>query len=144
VLPGAGVVTRSGTAPPGSGGAGAPSHLEYNVKTSWIVVAAAVVAVAAGGGMRAGAEDMSGAKAKADRIALARSGAPAAIGKNARVMDMDADGKLVQVLGKAEAGRGEGVFDRPEGVEIRAGEVWFSDTYNDRIVRYAAKPRVVQ
>lgn len=45
-------------------------------------------------------------------------------------------GKLVQVLGTPRSGRGEGVFDRPEGVEIRGNEVWFSDTYNDRIVRY--------
>ena len=27
-------------------------------------------------------------------------------------------------------------FNRPEGVEIRGSDVWFSDTYNDRIVRY--------
>jgi len=46
------------------------------------------------------------------------------------------DGKLLQVLGSDRAGIGEGQFDRPEGVEIRGPDVWFSDTYNDRIVRY--------
>jgi streptogramin lyase len=46
------------------------------------------------------------------------------------------DGSLLQVLGTRDAGKGEGVFDRPEGVEIRGDTVWFSDTYNDRIVRY--------
>jgi len=67
------------------------------VNRSWIVVAAAVVAVAAGAGVRAGAADMSGAKATAERVALARSGAPGAIGKGARVMDMDAEGKLIEL-----------------------------------------------
>jgi DNA-binding beta-propeller fold protein YncE len=47
-----------------------------------------------------------------------------------------ADGQLLQVLGQKNSGKGEGVFDRPEGVEIRGSDVWFSDTYNDRIVRY--------
>lgn len=42
------------------------------------------------------------------------------------------EGKLVKVLG----GGNSGTFDRPEGVEIRGGDLWFSDTYNNRIVRY--------
>ena len=46
------------------------------------------------------------------------------------------DGTLLQVIGTDRSGKGEGVFDRPEGVEIRGSDVWFSDTYNDRIVRY--------
>ncbi len=45
------------------------------------------------------------------------------------------DGTLLQVLGGSR-GLGEGVFYQPEGVEIRGDEVWFADTYNDRIVRY--------
>ncbi len=49
------------------------------------------------------------------------------------------DGELLQVLGTERSGKGEGVFDRPEGVEIRGRDVWFSDTYNDRIVRYRVK-----
>jgi len=46
------------------------------------------------------------------------------------------DGELLQVLGTDRAGKGMGLFNRPEGVEIRGSDVWFSDTYNDRIVRY--------
>ncbi len=46
------------------------------------------------------------------------------------------DGELLQVLGTERAGKGEGVFRRPEGVAIRGQDVWISDTYNDRIVRY--------
>jgi YVTN family beta-propeller protein len=47
-----------------------------------------------------------------------------------------ADGALLKVLGTERSGKGQGVFDRPEGVEIRGRDVWISDTYNDRIVRY--------
>ena len=46
------------------------------------------------------------------------------------------DGALLQVLGTKRAGRGDGLFDRPEGVEIRDNQAWFADTYNNRIVRY--------
>lgn len=49
---------------------------------------------------------------------------------------IDEGGELLKVLGSERSGKGEGVFDRPEGVEIRGRDVWFSDTYNDRIVRY--------
>jgi DNA-binding beta-propeller fold protein YncE len=48
-------------------------------------------------------------------------------------------GELLQRIGDNNAGKGEGVFDRPEGVEIRDRDYWFSDTYNDRIVRYNLK-----
>ena len=41
---------------------------------------------------------------------------------------VDADGKLLQVLGSKKSGKGPGVFDRPEGVEIRGNDIWFSDT----------------
>ena len=47
-----------------------------------------------------------------------------------------ADGSLLQVLGADRAGKGAGLFRRPEGVEIRGPDVWIADTYNDRIVRY--------
>lgn len=47
------------------------------------------------------------------------------------------EGELVQVLGGGKSG----IFDRPEGVEIRGGDLWFSDTYNNRIVRYRMTPR---
>lgn len=49
---------------------------------------------------------------------------------------INSKGDLVQVLGSGEVGKGEGVFNRPEGVEIKGDVVWFADTYNDRIVRY--------
>jgi DNA-binding beta-propeller fold protein YncE len=46
------------------------------------------------------------------------------------------DGQLLLTLGTKEKDKGPGVFDRPEGVEIKGDNIWFSDTYNDRIVRY--------
>lgn len=46
------------------------------------------------------------------------------------------DGALVQVLGTKARGLGEGLFYQPEGVEIWGDRVWFSDTYNNRIVLY--------
>lgn len=46
------------------------------------------------------------------------------------------NGELLQVIGSEKSGKGPNLFDRPEGVEIRSKDVWFSDTYNDRIVRY--------
>ena len=46
------------------------------------------------------------------------------------------DGTLLKVLGTSRSGKGSGVFNRPEGVEIRGRDLWFSDTYNDRVVRY--------
>lgn len=46
------------------------------------------------------------------------------------------DNRLFYVLGETRSGLGPGLFDRPEGVVIHADQVWFSDTYNDRIVRY--------
>ncbi len=46
------------------------------------------------------------------------------------------DYKLMYTLGQDRAGLGPNVFDRPEGVVIDNQHVWFSDTYNNRIVRY--------
>ena len=46
------------------------------------------------------------------------------------------DGRLILTLGSGRGALGPGTFDRPEGVAIRGADVWFSDTYNDRIVRY--------
>jgi DNA-binding beta-propeller fold protein YncE len=46
------------------------------------------------------------------------------------------DGTLIQVLGTKARGMGEGLFYQPEGVEISGDRVWFSDTYNNRIVLY--------
>ena len=53
-----------------------------------------------------------------------------------RIKVVGRDGRLVLIVGTADAGLGPGRFDRPEGVEVRGRDVWFSDTYNDRIVRY--------
>lgn len=44
--------------------------------------------------------------------------------------------KLILTVGTRESGMGPGVFYHPEGVEVLGDRVWFSDTYNDRIVRY--------
>ncbi len=46
------------------------------------------------------------------------------------------DNTLMYTLGQDRAGLGPGMFDRPEGVVIYKQHVWFSDTYNNRIVRY--------
>ena len=46
------------------------------------------------------------------------------------------DGRVLRIVGKRFSGKGANVFDRPEGVEIRGSDIWFSDTYNNRIVRY--------
>ena len=45
--------------------------------------------------------------------------------------------KELGVFGSGEAAAPHDVvFERLEGVEIRDSDVWFSDTYNDRIVRF--------
>jgi DNA-binding beta-propeller fold protein YncE len=46
------------------------------------------------------------------------------------------DNKLIYTVGEDRAGLGPGKFNRPEGVVIDNQHVWFSDTYNNRIVRY--------
>jgi len=46
------------------------------------------------------------------------------------------DNQLLFTLGEDRSGLGPGLFDRPEGVVIYKNQVWFSDTYNNRIVRY--------
>ncbi len=53
-----------------------------------------------------------------------------------RIKVLAPDGRLVLTLGSGRGELGPGVFDRPEGVAIRGADVWISDTYNDRIVRY--------
>ena len=49
------------------------------------------------------------------------------------------DNTLMYTLGQHRSGLGPGLFDRPEGVVIYNQHVWFSDTYNNRIVRYRIK-----
>ena len=47
-----------------------------------------------------------------------------------------ADGTLHQVIGTGRAGKGPGRFTTPEGVELRGDTLLFSDSGNDRIVKY--------
>jgi DNA-binding beta-propeller fold protein YncE len=49
---------------------------------------------------------------------------------------IDADGRLLHVLGNGKPGRGVGRLTTPEGVEVRGAELWLSDSGNDRIVKY--------
>jgi len=57
--------------------------------------------------------------------------------KNAhQVKVLAPDASLIFTLGSGRGELGPDAFDRPEGVAIRGADVWFSDTYNDRIVRY--------
>ena len=53
-----------------------------------------------------------------------------------RIKVMTADNTLFYSLGQDHSGKGPGLFDRPEGVVIHNDQVWFADTYNNRIVRY--------
>ena len=53
-----------------------------------------------------------------------------------RIKVMTADNNLFYSLGQDRSGKGPGLFDRPEGVVIHNDQVWFADTYNNRIVRY--------
>lgn len=52
-----------------------------------------------------------------------------------RVKRIAPDGAMTGALG-AEAGLGPGLFRTPEGVEVRDDTLWFSDSGNDRVVRY--------
>lgn len=46
------------------------------------------------------------------------------------------DGDLLAVIGNGKRGNGPYVFTTPEGVVVRGKDVWFSDSGNNRIVRY--------
>lgn len=54
------------------------------------------------------------------------------------MIDPDADGGavLVGVLGTGWPGKGPNEFDDPEGVAIRGNEYFFSDSDNNRVVKY--------
>ncbi len=56
-----------------------------------------------------------------------------------KIKVLAADYSLMYTLGQDRSGVGSGLFDRPEGVVIFKQQVWFSDTYNNRIVRYRIK-----
>jgi DNA-binding beta-propeller fold protein YncE len=53
-----------------------------------------------------------------------------------KILSGDDKATLLLTLGSGESGLGPNLFDRPEGITIRGADVWFADTYNDRIVRY--------
>jgi DNA-binding beta-propeller fold protein YncE len=57
-----------------------------------------------------------------------------------RILVIEPGGRLAATLGSGRAGSGPGLFDRPEGVAVRGQDLWLSDTYNDRIVRYRVTP----
>jgi len=56
---------------------------------------------------------------------------------NHQVKFIGTDGKLIHVLGSGSSGKGAGKFATPEGVEVRGNTLWFSDSGNDRVVKYA-------
>ena len=53
-----------------------------------------------------------------------------------KIKVLNPNNRLMYTLGQDRAGLGPDKFDRPEGVVIDKQHVWFSDTYNNRIVRY--------
>ena len=68
---------------------------------------------------------------------LTPQGTIVAADKNNHVIKfIDAEGKLLLVLGDGLAGRGPNRFTTPEGVELSATTLWLSDSGNDRIVKY--------
>ncbi|UCD68154.1 MAG: NHL repeat-containing protein [Betaproteobacteria bacterium] len=46
------------------------------------------------------------------------------------------DGRLLLVMGSGRREEGPDKFATPEGVEIRGNTIWFSDSGNDRVVKY--------
>lgn len=55
---------------------------------------------------------------------------------NHQIKILSPDNKLIQTIGTGSRGKGPGKFNRPEGIVIDGNDVWFSDTYNNRIVKY--------
>lgn len=51
------------------------------------------------------------------------------------------DGDLLAVIGTGKRGKGPNLFTTPEGVVVRGKDVWFSDSGNNRIVRYRITSR---
>ena len=50
---------------------------------------------------------------------------------------MLASPSLLGLLGSGSAAKGPGLFTTPEGIEVRGGTLWISDSGNDRIVKYS-------
>jgi len=55
---------------------------------------------------------------------------------NHQIKFIGLDGKLRHVLGSGRREEGPDKFATPEGVEIRGNTLWFSDSGNDRVVKY--------
>lgn len=55
---------------------------------------------------------------------------------NHSIKFIEADGNPVATLGTGSAGRGDGMFRTPEGVDSADEHIWLSDSGNDRVVRY--------
>ncbi|KPK35663.1 MAG: hypothetical protein AMJ66_00565 [Betaproteobacteria bacterium SG8_40] len=60
---------------------------------------------------------------------------------NHQVKFIGPDGKLLYVIGSGKREEGPGKFATPEGVEVRGDTLWFSDSGNDRVVKYVIQRR---
>ena len=68
---------------------------------------------------------------------LLADGTLVAADKNShQVKFIGTDGKLRLVLGDGKREEGPDKFATPEGVEVRGNTLWFSDSGNDRVVKY--------
>jgi len=56
---------------------------------------------------------------------------------NHQIKFIGPDGKLMHVLGSGRREEGPDKFATPEGVEVRGNTIWFSDSGNDRVVKYS-------
>ena len=55
---------------------------------------------------------------------------------NHQIKFIGPDGELLYVMGSGRREAGRDKFATPEGVEVRGDTLWFSDSGNDRVVRY--------
>jgi YVTN family beta-propeller protein len=55
---------------------------------------------------------------------------------NHQIKFIGPDGKLLHVMGSGRREQGPDKFATPEGVEVRGNTIWFSDSGNDRVVKY--------